>query len=160
MAGYGNAGVPPAVVERMDDLGVEESRPQTEEERIRDQALWNEYKSTRPHLADTPSAEAGRVLLNNREAIVKDTLKRAASLEGSGIPLDEKGLDNAMRALAAILVYGDANDGHYEGMEVAAKEAADVTGVFALAKFLDERMCVPRDMGTMSANAIKRLSVL
>ena len=45
-------------------------------------------------------------------------------------------------------------------MEVASKEARDVKGVVALAKFLDDRMCVPRDMGALSANAIKRLSVL
>merc|ERR1711966_487328 len=58
-----NAGVPPDVVDRMDDLGAEESRPQTEVERVRDQALWEEYISTRPYLAQTPSAEAGRILI-------------------------------------------------------------------------------------------------
>ncbi|KAL9186587.1 hypothetical protein ACHAXT_005825 [Thalassiosira profunda] len=159
MAGYGNAGVPPAVVDRMADLGIEESRPQTEEERARDQALWDDYRSTRPHLAKSPSAEAGRVLLGNREAIVTDTLKRADSLEDSGLPLDEEGLDGAMRALTAMLIYGD-QDGHYDELEAASKEAQDVNGVFAMASFLDQRMCVPRDMGAMSADAIKRLSVL
>lgn len=161
MAGYGNAGVPPDVVDRMDDLGVEESLPQTEVERVRNQALWEEYISTRPYLAKTPSAEAGRILMSNREAIVKDTLKRASTLEGSGLPLEsEKGLDNAMLALATILIYGNEDDGQYDELETAAKEATHVKGVYAMAKFLDERMCVPRDMGTMSANAIKRLSVL
>mmetsp|Transcript_26210 Transcript_26210/g.47627 ORF Transcript_26210/g.47627 Transcript_26210/m.47627 type:complete len:427 (+) Transcript_26210:3-1283(+) len=159
MAGYGNGGVPPAVGERMDDLGLEEGRVQTEEERCRDQGLWDEYRETRPYLAETPSAEAGRVLLGNREAIVADTLKRAGALEGKGIPLDEKGLDEAMRALATILIYGDEEDGHYDEIGTASKEANDVNGVFAMAKFLDERMCVPRDMGTMSADAIKRLAV-
>jgi len=160
MAGYGNAGVPPAVVDRMDDLGAEEGRPLSEEERRRDQALWDEYRTTRPYLAETPSAEAGRVLLSNREAIVKDTLKRSDALEGTGIPLDERGLDKAMRALASILIYGDEEDGHYDEVGTASKEAREVEGVFAMAKFLDERMCVPRDMGAMSADAIKRLSVL
>ena len=159
MAGYGNAGVPPDVIDRMDYLCVEESRPQTDEERVRDQALWDEYRSTRKYLAATPSAEAGRVLLSNREAIVKDTLKRSATLEGTGLPLDEKGLDNAMRALTTLLIYGDKEDGQYEDLAVAAKEAVNVNGVFAMAKFLDERMCVPRDMGSLSADAIKRLSV-
>ena len=160
MAGYGNvAGVPPDVAERMDGLGMDESRAQTEEERVRDQGLWDEYRSTRLYLANTPGAEAGRVLMSNREAIVKDTLKRADSLRGAGIPLEEKGLDNAMRALATILIYGSEEDGHYDDMSVAAKEAHNVEGVFAMAKFLDERMCVPRDMGTLSADAIKRLSV-
>lgn len=159
MAGYGNAGVPPDVIDRMDHLCVEESRPQTDEERVRDQALWDKYRSTRPYLAATPSSEAGRVLLSNREAIVKDTLKRSATLEGTGLPLDEKGLDNAMRALTTLLIYGDKEDGQYEDLAVAAKEAVNVNGVFAMAKFLDERMCVPRDMGSMSADAFNRLSV-
>lgn len=159
MAGYGNAGMPPAVVERMDELGADESRPQTEEERVRDQRLWDEYRTTRPYLANTPSAEAGRVLMSNREAIITDTLKRVDSLKDAGIPLDEKGLDNAMRALASILIYGTEEDGQYDEMATAAKEARDVEGVFAMAKFLDQRMCVPRDMGMMSADAIKRLSV-
>lgn len=159
MAGYGNGGVPPSVLERMDGMGVKESRPQTEEERVRDQALWDEYRSTRPHLANTPSADAGRVLLSNREAIIKDTLKRSDTLEGRGLPLDEKGLDDAMRGLASLLIFGSEEDGHYDELGAASKEAADVKGVFAMAKFLDERMCVPRDMGVMSADAIKRLSV-
>ncbi len=62
-----------------------------------------------------------------------------------------------MYALASILIYRDDRDGHYKGMSVASKEAAGVEGVFAMARFLDKRMCVPRDMGTMSADAIKRL---
>ena len=97
--------------------------------------------------------------MNNREAIVKDTLKRGTALEGTGIPLEEGGLDEAMRALSTILLYGAEGDGHYEELGAASKEARDVKGVYAVAKFLDERMCVPRDMGAMSADAIKRLSI-
>ena len=160
MAGYGNGGVPPSVIERVEDLGCEEGLPQSEEDRAKDQKLWDEYRLTRGYLAETPSAEAGRVLMSNREGIVIDTLKRADSLQNSGIPLDEKGLDSAMLALATILVYGSKEDGCYNELEVAAKEARDDTGVYALAKFLDERMCVPRDMGMMSADSLKRLAVL
>jgi len=159
MAGYGNGGVPPDVVGRIEDFQIEESCAQSKEDRIRDQTLWDEYRSTRPYLAETPSAEAGRVLLSNRDAIVTDTLKRASSLEGTGLPLDEDGLDASRRALAILLIYGSDNDGHYDDLAIASKEAADVEGVFELAKFLDERMCVPRDMGAMSADCIKRLSV-
>ena len=158
MAGYGNAGVPPGVVGRMHDFNIEESRPQSETERAVDQALWDQYRSTRSYLAYTPSAEAGRVLLGNRDAIVKDTLKCANSFGKMGVPLDEKGLDDAMRALATILIYGSAEDGHYESLESASKDASEVKGVFQMAKFLDQRMCVPRDMGFMSAGAIKRLA--
>lgn len=158
MAGYGNAGMPPDVADRMDYLNAEECRPQTEEERLRDQKLWDEYRSTRPYLALTPSAEAGKTLLNNRDAIVKDTLKRSGSLEGKGIPLDEKNLDRAMRALTTMLIYGSEADGKYNELKQAYDKATNVDGVYALAAFLDERMCVPRDMGSMSAAAIKRLA--
>ena len=100
--------------------------------------------------------------MGNREAIVKDTVKRADTLKGAGIPLDEKGLDEAIRALASIINYGAEEDGHYDNMEVTSKGAADEEGVFAMTKFLDERerMCVPRDMGTISADSIKSLSTL
>ena len=53
----------------MGDLGNEHSRPQTEGERTRDHGLCDEYRATRPYLANTLSAEAGRVLLGNREAM-------------------------------------------------------------------------------------------
>lgn len=157
MAGFGNAGVPPDVIDRMDDFDADEARPLSEEERVIQQRLWDEYRSTRSWLALTPSAEAGKTLLNNRQAIVKDTLKRAASLEGTGVPLDEENLDRAMRALATLLIY---DDGKYAELEQAYSEATSVDGVYAMAKFLDERMCVPRDMGSMSAAAIKRLAAL
>jgi hypothetical protein len=79
-------------------------------------------------------------------------MKRAPT----GVPADEAGLDEAMRALASILVCGDdGGDSRYGDMGVAAEEALDVRGVLPLAKFLDERMCVPRDMGAMRADAIK-----
>lgn len=81
-------------------------------------------------------------------------------MRGTGIPLDEKGLDSVMLALACILVYGSENDGHYNDLEVASKNAHGVDGVYYLARFLDDRMCVPRDMGMMSADAIKRLALL
>ena len=68
----------------------------------------------------------GRVLMANREAIVADTMKRAPT----GVPADEAGLDEAMRALASILVCGDdGGDSRYGDMSVAAEEALDVRGV-------------------------------
>ncbi len=42
---------------------------------MRDRNLWDRYRSTRPHLANTASAEAGRVLMANREVIFADAMK-------------------------------------------------------------------------------------
>ena len=109
--------------------------------------MWDEYSATRPYLANTHSAEAGRVLLSNRETIVKDTVKRADTLKGAGIPLDEKGLDEAIRVLASILNYGAEVDGYYNNMGVASKGAADVEGVFAMTSFwMRGRGCVCREI--------------
>lgn len=161
MAGYGNNGVPPVVSERMSDLAIQEGRPQTAKERIRDQALWDEYRSCRPYLAQTPSAEAGSVLVKNHKAIVVDTLKQCArgnSNLRSTILTDEKQLDEAMRALSTILIFGAEEDGKYDELTLASKEAYNVVGVLELAAFLNQRMCVPRDMGAMSADALKRVA--
>lgn len=52
-----------------------------------------------------------------------------------------------MRALATMLCQNNNN--------IIYK---DVPGVAELASFLDHRMCVPRDMGSMSAASIQRLA--
>jgi hypothetical protein len=60
------------------------------------------------------------------EAIVADTMKQAPT----GVPADEAGIDEAMRALASVLVCGDdGGDSRYGDMGVAAEEALDVRGV-------------------------------
>ena len=111
-----------------------------------DEKLWEEYASSRPYLADTPQAEAALTVTRNREAIVTDTLKRAnnSPWKDKGLPTNESDLDEAMRAMVQLLVEGNID--------------SENTQVGALASFLDERMCVPRDMGAMSAAAIKQLA--
>lgn len=144
MAGFGNAFVPPEIEANMEELAQKEA---VAAQSTIDQDLWTEYASCRPYLADTPQAEAALVMTRNREAISVDTLKRADSSPWTekGLPTSESELDETMRTMVQVLIEG--------------KENADVTtGVGALAAFLDERMCVPRDMGAMSASAIKQLA--
>jgi hypothetical protein len=78
----------------------------------------------------------------NREAIIKDMLNRGGD---KGLLSSEEEVDSSLRALACVLL--DQGD-----------NVKDVTGLAAIAKFLDERMCVPRDMGAMSAATIKILA--
>jgi len=143
MAGFGNAFVPPEIEANMDELAKKEA---AESLSIIDQDLWTEYISSRPYLADSPQGEAALVMTRNRDAISVDTLKRADSSpwKDKGLPTSESELDGAMREMVQVLIQNG--------------DASVSVSVGALAGFLDERMCVPRDMGAMSASAIKQLA--
>lgn len=151
MAGFGNAGVPPKILNRMEGEAEEECRRPTGEEVEKEREIWAEYASSRPYMAGTAAAEAAAVVVRNREAIAADIMKRlplSGDWVDAGLPTNEDGLDEAMRGLVAALIDDDAdNDSSPPTQEVGA-----------LASYLDERMCVPRDMGMLSAAAIKRLS--
>jgi glutathione S-transferase len=153
MAGFGNAGgVPLLVSSRMDDEGAKESAPLTPEEKLRQQSIWDRYAATRPYAASSPGEEAASVLIRNREMIVKDIVKRVGMKTNKfDLPLDEKELDVTIRSLACILC-GDRYD-----CEII-EECEIGEHVKTLASFLDERMCVPRDMGALSAACFKRLA--
>jgi len=149
MAGFGNAGAPPHVLRDCDRfreslLGTTES----------EKRLWREYASSRPYVADTAAKEAAATLVRNRDAVKRDADRRKtiAPIWRNRLPNDDDGMDRAMRALASLLAEGVETDCDIHN------DFAAVPGVGALASFLDERMCVPRDMGPMSAAAIKRVS--
>jgi glutathione S-transferase len=139
MAGFGNAGLPPDVGRNMD---ARISYEQEEAKACIDLNVWKDYSSSRPHVASSPHADAASIVTRNREAIIKDVLKRRGD---KGLPSSEEEVDSSLRALACVLLD--------EGENVKA-----VPGLAAVAKFLDERMCVPRDMGAMSAATIKILA--
>ena len=140
MAGYGNAGVPPKVLKRMDEAATIEAFGG---EQSASPEVWAEYARTRPHVAQTASAEVAATILRNKDDILADVAKRK--------PLaDEEDPDAALRALAYLLA----------GAEDAALMAAakETPGVAALAAFLDGRLCCPRDMGAPAASELKRLA--
>ena len=101
MAGYGNAGVPPSTVGRMDALEMEESKPLSLEEEENEQTLWDTYREKRPWVSCSPATEAANTMVRNRKAIVKDALKRAN--EENQVPMVEEELDLAMRAMTCAL---------------------------------------------------------
>ena len=146
MAGFGNGGAPPLVSSRIQDSDkIDLEVAQT----IEGNDLWEAFHSTRPYLASSPGKEAASVLLTNRDAIMQDTLKRA------GLSLRELGeekIDVSMRALAEIC----STDQELIDDIDFILEAVD--GVGDLATFLDSRMCVPRDMGSLSAIVFKRIA--
>ena len=157
MAGFGNTGVPPRVLTRM---GEEEVRGgggyALDPERAEvERGIWEEYSADRPYVANAAAAEAAAVIARNREAIMDDALKRLPRLEErteKGMPTDGAGLDVALRILAACLIDdGDRSVRDWDGCFLTLD-------ALALGLYLNERMCVPRDMGAMSAAAIKRLA--
>lgn len=158
MAGYGNAGVPPDIEHSIQELQRAEARAAEEESRNHANqklSLWKEYQSTRPHVADTPAAEAAGIMYRNRDAIVQDIVqKRSSALtkRKTFLPdsLDSESIDRALRQLIQVLLRLDEQE------QVLDEQM--ISSVGWLAAFLDERMCVPRDMGAMSAACIKGIA--
>jgi glutathione S-transferase len=145
MAGYGNAGmVPSGIQDNM--VALEEKERETALDWTPDLAVWKSYASTRPWVAPTPAGEAARIITANREAIVRDTAKRASEFDSPDMPETEQDVGATLAALVQILLLD-------EEVEMDLDVSADQVG--ALAAFLDDRMCVPRDMGKQCANAIK-----
>ena len=140
MAGFGNAGMPPQVVSNMDQM-IRSAEIQAAEECI-DVDLWTEYAASRPYVASSPGAQAALVITRNRNAIIKDMIKRVPWEKNANLPDNEKDIDAALKDLVESLTTQD-------------NAASDLTTAKAIASFLDDRMCVPRDMGAMPAATIK-----
>lgn len=152
MAGFGNMGnVPDDVLTRM-ELEADRTAVLSTAESQRQQELWDAYRAGRTHLAQSPAAEAAATIVRNREAIVRDAARRCNTDHTwrSKLPPTTEATDAALRGLASSLL-DERNDNN---SEVAGDNNDDYVGV--LASFLDERMCVPRDMGALSAAAVKR----
>ena len=150
MAGFGNAGnVPGLVATRMDVLKKSERAPLSESQEKKQQDLWETYASTRPYLASSPSEEAASVLIRNRESICRDVAKNCKDVS---LDDDEK-LNEAMRSLSVVL----CGENNFPESTIEACEEVCGTELRSLAAFLDERMCVPRDMGALSATCFKRI---
>jgi glutathione S-transferase len=147
MAGFGNAGVPADVGRNMQELVAAEAALAASGTSI-DSTVWREYSCTRPHVADTPQGQAALNILRNREAIIRDTVKRAATSpwSASSLPKTEADVEEILKDLVQVLLDQDIPCGD------------TLQAVGTLAGFLDERMCVPRDMGAMSAACLKKVA--
>ena len=115
-------------------------------------AVWSRYANGRPTVAQSPALQAAAIIVNNRQAILKDAQRRQPIY--SSVPFmhgaASGAIDEALRAIVSLLV---SADGAAEGR---AKATAHVA---AVAAYLDERTCVPRDMGGPPAAELHRLRV-
>ena len=100
---------------------------------------WAAYASTRPHVASDARTEAAAHLIRHREAIVQDAWRKM------GLDSADK-VEEPLRALAWLLA--GAADGD------ARATAITTRGLDGLAAHLDERVCVPRDLGAPVAAAL------
>ena len=151
MAGFGNVGTPPTILSRIDDANkAEQFASSIDGDDSSVGLLWDEYSESRPFVAKSASAEAAATICRNREAIARDIAKNAPLKLKN---LDADLIDESLRALMYLLTEDNAK----EEEEVLIKDVPYVTD---LACFLDKRMCVPRDMGALSAKAIKHIAGL
>lgn len=148
MAGFGNSGLPPQIQSNMDNLLFKE---EAEARRCIDLNVWQKYAMDRPYVQSTPHQEAAAIMIRNRGAIIKDTLKQASKplWKRVRLPSSDDEVDAALRAMVQLLLDSSSN----------LDSIIDVATVESLANFLDDRMCVPRDMGVMAAATIKNLAV-
>ena len=112
--------------------------------------LWEAYASERPYVARSPSAEAAAAIVRNSEAITKDAEAQGALPIGAA----PRQYDLALRAIVAALLADER--------ELPPKQPdeaqTDPVAFAALAAHLDERICVPRDVGAPAAAAIRRVA--
>ncbi|CAK9027719.1 unnamed protein product [Durusdinium trenchii] len=120
-AGYGNAGVPPDLVEE----DAEHPQPSV--------GAWATYAANRPHVAPTPHEEVANRIVRNREALAKDAV-------ASGVNSED--VDEGLRAVATALL---------EEPKCLSRRA------LSLATYLDDRLCVPRDLGYLPGKALRQL---
>jgi len=146
MAGFGNAGLPPEVI--ADAAAAERAFGSA---RLGNGAWWEAFAASRPHVAASPAEEAAARLTRNRAAVAADAVRRGVLGEGQ--------VDGALREVAEALVAHAAEAEAAEAeAETAAAAATPSAEAVALLRYLDARMCVPRDMGAPAAAAIRSLS--
>ena len=146
MAGFGNAGLPPNISETMEERMIKEE--ELEAKSCINQKIWDEFRSTACYpVPKSPYIDAATIMIRNHKAIVKDTTKRLGDYT-------EQEVDLSLQVLVKQLLQWHDNDDKKILVDGKNKDI-----VANLAAFLDERMCVPRDMGAQSAATIKKLSI-
>lgn len=132
-AGVGNSGSVPEIAP---DAATEATDAAAA---ARGAEIWSAYASDRPWIAASPGAEAAATIARRREAI-------AADAEARGVADADEGL----RGVVDALLDGASLDALLDGASLDDTAAG-------VAAYLDERLCVPRDLGAPAAAAIRRL---
>ena len=107
-------------------------------------AVWNQYARTRPHVAESPELECAAYYVRNRATIITQAAADIATMS-------ENEIESALlEVLGALLESGGVDDPSVvSSLSGNARE---------LASYLEERLCVPRDMGALPAAALRTLA--
>ena len=115
-------------------------------------ARWQEYASrAAAAVAPSPAAEAAVTIVRNRELVLRD----AQACRALPADADAAAYDAALRAVVCMLAADGDTSACTSDADAAGSEATP--GADGLAAYLDERLCVPRDMGAPAALAIRQL---
>ena len=116
-----------------------------------DLKVWEAYANDRSHVQPTPYLEAAAIITRNRDAILRDLVKQSTQSKWNDFDLPEtaEAAEASLVALVETLREMSENPGSVDFVQ---------DSVLEIARFLDTRMCVPRDMGAMAAGTIKTLA--
>ncbi|CAJ1946561.1 unnamed protein product [Cylindrotheca closterium] len=147
MAGFGNAGLPPSIQQNMQERIVWE---ETQAKECINQALWERYhQDNEDDVAKSPYWDVATIITENKEAIIKDAQKR--------MDTEASVLNDVLMGLVTRLV--EYEEGQDFPLHLEEEDMKITVQVAKMATYLDDRMCVPRDMGAMSASVLKTVSV-
>ncbi|KAJ8605498.1 hypothetical protein CTAYLR_000017 [Chrysophaeum taylorii] len=104
-----------------------------------DLAVWRAYARGRNDVGTTPSREVATRLVRNRDAILRDAVR-------TGAVRDLEVADDGLRRCVAYFLDDDAVDD------------PDNANAALVARYLSDRVCVPRDMGAPPAAALHALN--
>ena len=116
--------------------------------------LWQAYAAGRPYVASTPQIELAAHFLRNHQLLVTDiTAATGAAPERA---------DAHLRALAWLLTSPDGDAGPSQDMlsmlVSPSVPSMPQESLRATAEYLEERVCVPRDVCAPAATALSRLT--
>ena len=148
--GFGNAGLAPEMISSM------HTSQQGGKERLLKNMRFvahQYYAKNRPWVADTPFEEAVCLCVKNREAIVKDMLKKNGPTFDNDAGVAEEALYQLVCQLLASLEDTETalitgilpQDGEQQPRSDSAAKA------LMAASYMVDRICVPRDMGSSTA---------
>jgi len=114
--------------------------------------VWESYVKSHPHVASSSTNEAAACLVRNHEQITFDMIKWSS--EWGYEEYSSHDVDKELRFITHSLSI--SNDDNTDEMEAQAQLHNESIAPIIL-EYLQDRMCIPRDMGAPSASKLQRI---